>query len=112
MWRALLEVFTGRRRIFRVRGDSMSPLYRDGDYVWVRRVDFRRRPPGPGDVVVARHPFRPGLRILKQVRECRSDGTVFLVGLHGLASTDSRSFGPLPLESLEGRVERRFGRRG
>jgi hypothetical protein len=48
---------------------------------------------GPGDVVIARHPYRRGVRILKRVVRSGDDGWVDLAGDASSVSTDSRAFG-------------------
>jgi nickel-type superoxide dismutase maturation protease len=94
----------GRRIRVRVSGDSMAPLLRDGDEVFVDPRAYRRAPPEPGDVVLSAHPHRTDIQILKTVRDRPSADTVFLIGADGAASTDSRSFGPVPRRNLRGRV--------
>lgn len=90
---------------FRVRGSSMEPTIRDGDVVDVDPEAYADAPPQPGDVILARHPFVRDLRIVKRVARVVPEGLV----LRGdnpdpLQTTDSRSYGPLPLERVLGRV--------
>jgi nickel-type superoxide dismutase maturation protease len=92
-----------------VSGDSMRPTLEPGDRLLVRRVGGRPRL-GPGDLVTVPDP-RPesGGRILvKRVGSVDGD-TVALVGDNPHASTDSRSFGPVPVSSVLGRVVYRYG---
>ena len=77
--------------VARVTGPSMSPTVRHGDRLLVRRV---RRPDavGPGDVVLARFPARPGLLVVKRVRRA-VDGGFWVEGDNPLVTDDSRAFG-------------------
>ena len=99
----------GRRARFRVAGDSMSPALRPGDQVLVDLGAYRRARPQAGDVVLARHPYRRDVRLVKRVVEVADDGRCELGGDNPVASTDSRGFGPLPVELLLGRVVLRLG---
>ena len=58
--------FIAARRVA-VRGWSMSPVLRDGDRVLCDRLAYVRGRPKRGDVVLAVHPARPGMRIIKRV---------------------------------------------
>ena len=88
------------RRVL-VQGPSMAPALRDGDQLlaWM----FAQPRPRAGDVVVAELPGGRGLGV-KRIRVVRPDGAVWLEGDNPFGSTDSRQFGPLPAESLRGRV--------
>ena len=102
-WMERLLYFAGRRIAFLVQGDSMSPALNDGDTVLVRpRVDIN-----VGDIVLADHPYRSSVTILKRVARI-ADGRVTLAGDNEAASTDSRTFGPVSIKSIIGRVECRL----
>ncbi|MEM8685343.1 MAG: S24 family peptidase [Pseudomonadota bacterium] len=73
----------------RVRGDSMSPSYRDGDYVLA--LKYGRRMPKAGDDIVYRHPER-GL-LLKRVEQV-DDRELQVGGLNSL-SAESSALGPV-----------------
>jgi len=83
----------------------MYPLLRDGDEVDVDLDAFREGGPCPGDVVLARHPFKRGVEMVKRVLRIEEDGRVFLLGDDPIESRDSRGFGPLPPDLILGRVE-------
>ena len=89
---------------FLVEGDSMSPALNDGDTVLVRPLaDIK-----VGDIVLADHPYRSSVTILKRVARIEGDGQVTLIGDNEAASTDSRTFGPVSIKSIIGRVECRL----
>ena len=94
-----------------VVGGSMAPALQPGD-----RLLVVRRPFGPpawpavGDVVAVADPREPGRLLVKRVAEVDvSAGTVDLRGDAAHASTDSRTFGPVPRTSLLGRAVHRYG---
>ena len=60
-----------------------------------------------GDVVVARHPFKTSLRVVKRV-ESIDAGRCTLMGDNPAASTDSRNFGTIPLTDLLGKAVSRI----
>ena len=96
-----------RRRRFRVSGDSMYPVLRDGDEVDVDLDAFRSRAPSPGEIVLARHPFKRDTVMVKRVARIESDGRVFVVGEDPLGSSNSRGFGALSPDAILGLVEMR-----
>jgi len=61
----LLAFLLGRRVV--IRGWSMYPTLAPGEYVLFDRFAYRRSPPRRGDVVLASHPSRPGMRIVKRL---------------------------------------------
>ncbi len=89
----------------KISGDSMYPTYRDGDEVEVDIDAYADGAlPDPGDIVLATHPFKRGVHIVKRVRELTAEGRVFLVGDASVESSDSRSFGALRPEQILGKV--------
>ena len=91
---------TPLRRVV-VHGQSMVPALRDGDQLLAWMLPRPRA--GVGAVVVADLPGGRGLAV-KRIRMVRADGAIWLEGDNPFGSTDSRQFGPLPAESLRGRV--------
>jgi nickel-type superoxide dismutase maturation protease len=99
-WLEKAAYLCGFREIFVIDGDSMLPTLKPGERVLID-------PGGPfevGAVVLARHPFRRGLRIVKRIREITPEGRYFLVGDNAPESTDSRSFGTLAAKDILGRA--------
>lgn len=101
-------------RVFRVEvaGPSMAPELFPGDWLLATRVGRLRR----GDVVVLRHPHRT-LDLVKRVVAMPGDRVVegllgpdqyVVAGDNRSASTDSRAFGPVSRDSIEGVVRFRY----
>ena len=106
-WKERLLLALGRRLRFRVSGLSMHPVLRPGDVVVVRpQSDF-----SVGDVVLAKHPYRKDVRILKCVSSVDVSGRAFLVGTNPAESTDSRTLGLFEASSVLGRVTSRLNPR-
>ncbi|MFF4649770.1 nickel-type superoxide dismutase maturation protease [Streptomyces sp. NPDC001380] len=82
----------------------MLPTLRQGDRLLVR-YGARLR---PGAVVVARHPLRQDLLVVKRAAERRPGGW-WLLSDNSFAEGDSRDFGTVPDELVLGRVLLRLG---
>jgi nickel-type superoxide dismutase maturation protease len=91
---------------------SMEPALRPGDWLLVRRTRRIRA----GQIVLARHPGRPGLLIVKRAArrvegDGEADGGWWLESDNPDAgAVDSRRFGPVPASLIEGRVLTRYWR--
>lgn len=85
----------------KVLGTSMAPRLEPGDRLLVRKARSYR----PDDVVAAHDP--EGRLLVKRVAVIGPEGAV-LLGDNFAESTDSRDFGPVPLEALVGRVVYRY----
>jgi nickel-type superoxide dismutase maturation protease len=103
-WTPLLRV--------KVAEHSMEPALRPGDWLLVRRTRRVRA----GQIVLARHPGRPDLLIVKRAaRRVEGDGEVgggwWLESDNPDAgAVDSRRFGAVPRELIVGRVLGRYWR--
>lgn len=89
----------------RVSGSSMEPALRDGRVVVVRQWGRSDRLAEPGDVILVEDP-RDRRRVLLKRVVSAADGTVMVRGDNPAGSTDSRHFGPIPLDHVRGRVVR------
>jgi nickel-type superoxide dismutase maturation protease len=99
-----------RLRRVEVAGGSMAPTFGPGDRLVVlgRRLG-RPRWPVPGEVVAVTDPRDPSRLLVKRVAAVdRVAGTVDVRGDAADASTDSRTFGPVPLSAVVGRVVYRY----
>ena len=85
-------------KLAKVRGNSMLPRFRPGDYILASRPILRAFK--AGDIVLARHQAH-GL-ILKRIQRL-TDDEVWLEGLNELSST-AASLGAMPRTALIGRV--------
>lgn len=106
VWEIILWLLKQKKR-FRVSGESMLPLLQAGEEVLIDIAAYKQKLPEIGDLVVARHPNRPDLIMIKRVTEINEKG-YFLTGDNYNFSTDSRSFGVVKLEHIVGKVTSRF----
>jgi len=86
---------------------SMEPALRPGDWLLVRR---RLRPARirPGQLVIARHPGRPGMLLVKRAGRREAPGWWLQSDNPGAGAVDSRSFGAVPDRLIEGTVLLRY----
>jgi nickel-type superoxide dismutase maturation protease len=86
-----------------VEGGSMRPALEPGD----RLLLVRRRTYRPGAVVAVPDP-RDGRLLVKRVAGVAPDGRLVVAGDDPAASTDSRTFGPVPRSSVRGQAVHRY----
>jgi nickel-type superoxide dismutase maturation protease len=95
-----------------VAEQSMEPALRPGDWLLVWR-GLRAGPRlriRPGQIVIARHPGRADFLLVKRAVR-RQDGGWWLESDNRRArAVDSRSFGAVPAELIEGRMLLRYRR--
>lgn len=105
-----------RRAVRRVEvvGSSMEPALSAGDRLVVVSLPWGPQPwPEPGTVVAVRDPRHPDRILIKRVAAVHhGTGTIEVSGDHAAASTDSRTFGPLPRSSMVGRAVYRYAPAG
>jgi nickel-type superoxide dismutase maturation protease len=85
---------------------SMEPTLRPGDWLLVLRTGRLR----PGQLVVAWHPSRPSLLLVKRVLRREPGGWWLQSDSPNGSAADSRSFGPVPPALIQGRVLLRYRR--
>ncbi len=85
---------------------SMEPTLRPGDWLLVLRTGRVR----PGQLVVAWHPTRPSLLLVKRVLRREPGGWWLQSDSPNGSAADSRSFGPVPPALIQGRVLLRYRR--
>jgi nickel-type superoxide dismutase maturation protease len=103
---AAMSAAAGVRRwldLVEVRGSSMTPALLAGDRLLVERWTYARRAPRRNEVVLAVDPRDHRRELVKRVAEVAAEG-VRIVGDNPSASTDSGTFGPLPLAALRWRA--------
>lgn len=89
---------------------SMEPALMPGDWLLVRRAV---RPGGPrrirpGQIVIARHPARRGMLLVKRAAGRDAGGWWLASDNPGAGAADSRAFGAVPADLIEGRVLLRY----
>lgn len=99
-----------------VNGLSMAPTLLPGDHLLVRPTRSLRR----GDLVVVKDPDADGRWVVKRVaalphqrvtaggRTLDAGDGIILLGDNAERSTDSRQYGPVPVEAVHGRVWYRY----
>jgi nickel-type superoxide dismutase maturation protease len=100
-------VFRRRFARYAVEGVSMMPALAPRDFVVVDRTAYAASLPRPGEIVLAADPTEPSRTLVKRVLTATPAG-IELRGDNSEHSTDSRSFGLVPPESLLGRVRWRY----
>lgn len=70
--------------------------------LFLRRLSFL-----PGDIVAVRDPRQTRRILIKRISEINDD-KVLVMGDNPLASTDSRTFGPITLDMVLGKVIYRY----
>jgi nickel-type superoxide dismutase maturation protease len=82
----------------------MEPALWAGDWIV---VSARSRPPRVGEIVLVRDPRDPENLMLKRVAAV-TEGACTILGDRPEESTDSRTFGPVPLANVLGRALFRY----
>ena len=84
----------------RIQGDSMWPTFSTDDLVVFTSVNSTELT--KGDVVLASHPIKPKVFLVKRIHRIETDGRVFLIGDNPdpLASEDSHNFGPVSPDAV------------
>ena len=85
----------------------MSPAVLPGDGVCVNRDAYWFVPPKAGDLVVLRDPRKPERLLIKRIDEAHGN-SFEVAGDNVDASTDSRTFGPVPADLILGKVWFRY----
>lgn len=99
---------------FEVSGESMVPALNPGDYLICESLSSALGLIRKGNLVVIESPVQSGLRVIKRVAGVEGDvinfngnsqvtiarGQLFVLGDNPGRSTDSRSFGPVPVASV------------
>ncbi len=81
----------------------MWPGIAPGDHLLVDPQAYCARPPLPGDVAVANHPYIRDTIVVKRISAV-VDGRVHLSSDNPDEGTDSSTFGTLEFDALRGRV--------
>jgi signal peptidase I len=84
----------------------MFPALEPGERVLFDRLAYEVDEPKLGDIVLARDPARPGLRMIKRVApgEGHARNEYWLLGDNARESTDSRTLGAFRREDIVGRA--------
>jgi nickel-type superoxide dismutase maturation protease len=99
-WKDRLLWLFGKRQAFRVEGDSMLPTLNNDDVVLIEQTTNVVG----GDIVLAQHPYKRSVKMLKRVENIDENGRFSLVGDNPDESTDSRTFGTVSIEYIYGKA--------
>lgn len=99
-WKDRILFFLGRRKAFRVEGDSMQPTLSANDVVLIDPTSSIV----VGDIVLAQHPYKSSVKVLKRVEKIDENGRCSLIGDNPGESTDSRTFGTVSIEYVYGKA--------
>jgi nickel-type superoxide dismutase maturation protease len=86
----------------------MAPALAAGERVFVSRAAYWFSKPRPGDLVVVRDPRQHDRLLLKRIDQPVGDDRWSVLGDNPEASTDSRTFGPVPRGLILGKVWFRY----
>ena len=89
-------------RLIMVTGESLSPLYREGDYVVVTTIPFLLQRVKAGDTIVFQNDIY-GLMIKQVERVDAEQKSVYVIGINP-NSMDSRRFGPVARQDITGKI--------
>lgn len=95
--------------VVEVQGSSMAPTLLPGEWLVVERRTYAARQPRVGEIVLAADPRDADRELIKRVAAVDLEaGTLELLGDAPEASTDSRSFGTIPIAAVRWRVVARY----
>ncbi|MEA3327411.1 MAG: S26 family signal peptidase [Chloroflexota bacterium] len=89
-------------RLHKIHGHSLHPAFHEGEFVLAAGVPFPSGKIRVGDVIIFRQPGYG--KLIKRVKRVLADGHAFDVRGTQVESTDSRNFGPVPIENVSGKV--------
>lgn len=84
----------------------MSPTLENGDVVLIDKHSEIAE----GAIVLADHPYKKSVKILKRLTGFSENGEMILSGDNPDESTDSRTFGSVPLKNFRGVVTSRLAK--
>ncbi len=96
----IILLYFGFRSRYRVENNSMFPALRSGEQVIIKKSAKLK----VGDIVIARHPYKKSVEIIKRIKEIDEGGKYFLIGDNKDESSDSRTFGAVSIEYIKGKV--------
>ena len=88
--------------VIKVTGNSLWPLYREGDFVIISKIPFTLNRIKNGDIIVFKHDIHGTL--IKQVEGISGEGDKLYVTGTQANSVDSRQFGEIDKASIIGKV--------
>lgn len=86
----------------KLSGSSMAPTFMPGDWLLVKKIGHASHPLKVNKICLISDPNRPGIKLLKRVKQVRSEkgGYGYWVEGDNPASTDSRKWGWLEADDV------------
>jgi signal peptidase I len=94
----------------KLSGSSMSPTFLAGDWLLVKKVGSNSHPLKVDTVCLIADPERPGIKLLKRVKQVRNEAGRCIYWLEGdnPASTDSRKWGWIAADAITEKLVFRY----
>lgn len=89
-------------RLLKVSGDSLSPVYKNGDFVLVAKIPLLFKSLQRGDMVAFHHNIYGTM--IKQVEDISINGESIMVTGFNQYSVDSAQFGSISRDAIIGKV--------
>lgn len=96
-------------KVLKVTGRSLEPEFREGDFVIISKIPFLLHSPRVGNIVVFTKP--PYGTLIKAVTEVEEKCRQLSVQGTFSGSVDSRIFGAISFDCVQGKVIRHFRRK-
>ncbi|MFC2064709.1 S26 family signal peptidase [Chloroflexota bacterium] len=87
--------------IYRIKGDSMIPIYYEGDFVILSGFPFTLNNLSVGDDIVFYHKIYSTL--IKRIVQLMKDDTIIVKGINSL-SVSGNKLGPIQKSNVKGKV--------
>ena len=93
-----------------VSGNSMLPTFYEGDWLLIRLLSGKKHSLKVGRVYLIEDPKRPGIKLIKRLKQTRMEHGVLWLWVEGdnSASTDSRSWGWISSDKFIAQVLLRY----
>ena len=105
----LFTLIIGYRQHLRVVGTSMEKTLKEGDLVTYKKLNPKNIDLEIGDIVIATHPKRKNKLLIKRIHGIYQN-KFDLRGDNSFSSTDSRDFGLIELDLINGKVDKIFSK--
>ncbi len=88
---------------FKITDRSMEPALSEGDHIIVNRLAYIFKKPKVGEIIVFKHPSQTKF-LVKRISKKLKENSYLVIGDNKAASSDSRTFGPIKIGLIVGKV--------